>query len=176
MNQGIEFIIKNNFVETNKNFLDKHHLLLEYKVSERTLCGALAIEISKALENSWYFAYFVDIEYNRNHDMIKLLPKKYVSDDFTEGQQRIFPDIIVHSRGQRELDNLLVIEMKKADAYEEWKNIDRKRLMAMTMQNGLFKYRLGIFYIVDFARKQIQLEYYVNGELVGVDNENFVGV
>lgn len=176
MEQSLEERLKTKFLEANKNFLEKHYLLLKQEVGERTLCGALMLELARIFNDSWYFDYFVDIEYNRNHDMIKQLPKKYISEAFTEERQRIFPDIIVHSRGQQELDKLLVIEMKKADACEEWKNIDRKRLMAMTMQNGLFKYRLGIFYIVDFARKQIQLEYYVNGELVGVDNENFVGV
>ena len=169
MEEGLANNLRELFLEGNKNFLRKHYLLLKQEVGERTLCGALMLELARIFNDSWYFDYFVDIEYNRNHDMIKQLPKKYISEDFTEEQQRIFPDIIVHSRGQRELDNLLVIEMKKADACEEWKNIDRKRLRTMTAHEGVFKYRLGIFYVVNFARKQVIVEYYVDGKYINAE-------
>lgn len=175
MNQGLESTIKDRFTEVNKNFFIRHHLLLERRVCERTLCGALMLEINRALESSWYYDYFADMEYNCDGDMVKLLPKKLFYDDTMEKEQlRIFPDIVVHSRGRREPDNLLVIEMKKADAKEAWKDTDRNRLMAMTEQDGPFAYRLGIFYIVDFLNEQVQMEYYVNGECVEQDSTQFV--
>ena len=172
---SLESKLKEKFEQINKTFLDRHRLLLERQVGERTLCGALMLEISKALENSWYFCYFADVEYNRDVNMIKYLPKKHINNDCLGEQIRIFPDIIVHSRGQRELDNLIVIEMQKADAKEAWKNTDRQRLELLTDQNGAFKYRLGIFYIVDFKNKQVQLEYYVNGEHVEQGCAGFAG-
>lgn len=55
------------FEEANQNFLEKNQLLFEAEVSERTLCGALMIEIHDIIRpREEYQGYFVDIEYNRN--------------------------------------------------------------------------------------------------------------
>ena len=55
------------FEEANQNFLEKNQLLFEAEVSERTLCGALMIEIHDIIRSrEEYQGYFVDVEYNRN--------------------------------------------------------------------------------------------------------------
>lgn len=52
------------FEKVNKFFLEKNPMLFEMKVSERTLCGALMIELHEAIKNTTYSSYFVDVEYN----------------------------------------------------------------------------------------------------------------
>ena len=41
-------------------------MLFQTRVSERTLCGALMIEIHEVLKRTKFSDYFVDVEYNRN--------------------------------------------------------------------------------------------------------------
>ena len=40
--------------------------MFQTQVSERTLCGALMIEIHEELKRTKFSDYFVDVEYNRN--------------------------------------------------------------------------------------------------------------
>ena len=55
------------FRKANRNFLRKNGILFERRVSERTLCGALMIELNNIIqETDEYRGYFVDVEYNRN--------------------------------------------------------------------------------------------------------------
>lgn len=82
---------------------------IEDGVSERNLCARLAhyLEcIIRCHENQSLFSnYFVDVEYNR---MAKGCPKKIANN-----QNKVVCDLLIHSRGQQEQDNLLAIEMKK---------------------------------------------------------------
>lgn len=167
MHQEIEEELRQLFLDGNHRFLEKHHLLLERKVNERTLCGALMLELSRSLENQWKFLdCFVDIEYNRIDGAKKALPRKLMDEcDDGDDTVRIYPDIIIHRRGKRYPDNLLVLEMKKSTATSSAKLTDRKRLKVMTAQDGIFLYKLGIFYVIDFEKYQVCVEYYVNGKL-----------
>ena len=54
------------FEHANRLFLKNNIVLFETKVSERTLCGALMIELHEVLKNTRYFNYYVDVEYNCN--------------------------------------------------------------------------------------------------------------
>lgn len=54
------------FEKANKSFIAKNTMLFETRVSERTLCGALMIELHEVLKGTKYSDYFVDVEYNRN--------------------------------------------------------------------------------------------------------------
>lgn len=63
---------------------------------------------------------------------------------------RIIPDIIIHERNT-DKNNLLVIEMKKEDD----DNCDIKKLKGLTYQNGVFKYKLGLFIKFDPQYKPI---------------------
>lgn len=70
--------LKQIFEEANQNFLTKNKLLLEAEVSERTLCGALMIEINDIIRSrEEYQGYFVDIEYNRNKGNHANMSKKH---------------------------------------------------------------------------------------------------
>lgn len=88
---------------------DKH--LLSADTNERSLSHMLAVHLLSQFPN-----YQVDCEYNRDgFDVKKLMlaerPAKY---DEVEAVT-IFPDIIVHKRGEN-TQNILVIEMKKASS------------------------------------------------------------
>ena len=89
---------------------DRH--LLVVNVSERCIATRLAMYLRE------YFGdYDVDVEYNRDGDIIKKLQsvvQRYPRSRDEETQcQRVLPDVIVHRRGDHN-SNLLVIEMKKA--------------------------------------------------------------
>ncbi len=77
----------------------------------------------------------------------------------------------MHSRGKEILDNLLVLEMKKSSADHQDKENDRNRLGKMTKQNCNgshhdYEYLLGIYYEINFEKKQILVEFYQDGENV----------
>ena len=54
------------FERANKSFMRKNTMLFETQVSERTMCGALMLELYDMIKNTNYSEYFVDVEYNRN--------------------------------------------------------------------------------------------------------------
>ena len=54
------------FEVANELFLRKNAMLFKTQVSERTLCGALMIELHEVLKRTKFEDYFVDVEYNRN--------------------------------------------------------------------------------------------------------------
>ena len=165
------------FEEANRNFLEKNQLLFEAEVSERTLCGALMIEIHDIIRSrEEYQGYFVDVEYNRNRgnqvESHKKMCKKL------NGENAVIScDLILHSRGQNiEEDNLIELEMKKADRRESEKKSDRERLEKITqpvnetcikkgkLPTYVCGYKLGIYYEIDFKKKIIHIEYYCGGE------------
>ena len=152
-----------------KLFLRNHKALLDGKLSERCLCGALMYELNKQLEMKGYNDYYADVEFNKvgkKEKCIKLLP-----DD--EGTlKRIFTDIIVHSRGQASPDNLIALEMKKSRTKMLSKDNDRERLMQLTKQDAVFnnryiyRYELGIYYEIDLKKEEILVEFYQDGSKV----------
>ena len=165
------------FEEANKNFLKRNSMLFEMQVSERTLCGALMIELYEMIKGTRYSSYFVDVEYNRNiGGKLKTMSKTIKGP--TEEIITINCDLIVHSRGQnRKQDNLIAIEMKKSTAKKSAKDSDRVRLKCLTTKNydsvysdeekispeHVCGYGLGIYYEVDFRQNKILLEYYSEG-------------
>ena len=155
--------LKDLFWEANRAFIEKDLDLLYEDISERCLCGALMHELNKQLEKNDCNNYYADVEFNRNKKEIKQL---HNDDGFVSN---ILPDIIVHSRGKEILDNLLVLEMKKSSADHQDKENDRNRLRKMTKQNYngnsySYEYRLGIYYEINFEKKQILVEFYQDGE------------
>jgi len=100
------------FWRANNNFLKKNSMLFETKVAERTLCGALMLELHDVLKNTEYSNYFVDVEYNRNSGG-KLKTYRKTIKGSSEEVVTINCDLIVHSRGTDfNQDNLIAIEMK----------------------------------------------------------------
>lgn len=177
----------NIFEKANDMFIINDNDLFTTGVSERTLCGALMLHLHEVSKETRYRDYHVDVEYNRNKDGKLKTINKAIS-----GQEykiiRINCDLIVHSRGQNVLqDNLITIEMKKSNQSKRDKDSDRERLIALTKESfddiwsfdgktlpkHVCRYKLGIFYEINYGKKQIILEYYVSGNLYIKKETNF---
>ena len=166
------------FEEANMAFIRKNMMLFDTQVSERTLCGALMIELHEVLKESRYSRYFVDVEYNRNVGG-KLKTLKKTVRGVGEQIVTINCDLIVHSRGQNVYrDNLIALEMKKSTARQRDKDSDRSRLECLTksprqdvwsyggrvLPEHVCGYGLGVYYEINFKRKIILVEYYMRGQ------------
>ena len=177
--------LKNNllklFYEANQNFLINHMIIIERDLAERNLCQNLALEIS-FLKNQYQFSeYFADCEYDKNG-----LFRKQILDD-TDSVHSIICDLIFHSRGRNQKDNLIALEMKKLPSTKELLEKDRMRLKALTKQeyeesfdfNGfrfptyVCGYEIGIYYLIDIPRNEITLEIYEDGRLVNTEKHSF---
>lgn len=172
------------FLTANERLLSDDILLFENYVSERTLCGALSQQLKKILCETEFSSYFDDVEYNRNKD------KKIKTCCIWNGVSdykivNINCDLIVHSRGRNiEQDNLIALEMKKSYRKEESKNFDKLRLISLTsdsfdniwsfdgkiLPRHVCRYKLGIYYEVNYKERCIFLEYYYKGKCVSKDN------
>ncbi|WP_199624821.1 hypothetical protein [Paenibacillus alkalitolerans] len=175
------------FENANKNFLQSDLELFNLKVSERTLCGALMLHLNDIIKDSEFSEYKVDVEFNRNKNG-KL--KTFVKTIHGPGDVivKINCDLIVHSRGNNiKQDNLIAIEMKKANRKQNQKDDDRLRLIALTkdsyddiwsfdgktLPEHVCRYALGIYYEVNFRSRIITIEYYKKGERFDVKEINF---
>lgn len=168
------------FERANTQLLQQDRALFSSQVSERTLCGALMLQLNDCIsEDEDLTGYYVDVEYNRNKGGIKTIRKTIVGE-----QEQIIPincDLIVHSRGECvEQDNLIAIEMKKSNRPLPEKDKDRERLVALTkdsfndvwafdgrnLPEHVCRYVLGVYYEINYRRKLISIEYYRTGQLV----------
>jgi hypothetical protein len=105
--------------------------------------------------------YFVDIEFNREGKNFK--------DTEIDGQKvRIRPDIIIHNRksGDRK-KNYLVIECKKADAGDQEKKDDTKKIGAL-LADKKYSYEFGLQVIYSKAKIKGTLLFLDNGTIVEV--------
>ena len=101
-----------NYLDRAKAKVEKDDLhLLRVDVSERCIAARLAMYLREYFDD---YDYDVDVEYNRDGPDVKRLCEviRDCPRDRDEGQS-VLPDVIVHRRGKRD-SNLLVIEMKKA--------------------------------------------------------------
>lgn len=162
--------LKGMFWEANRAFLENHASLLKRELSERCLCGALMYELNKQLEKNGCNNYYADIEFNRAFENT-INNVKHLPDE--EGTpKRVFPDIIVHSRGEVGLDNLIALEMKKSIASQEEKDDDKARLKHLTKLNtntsfGSYEYILGIYYEINLDKAEIKIEFFYDGNRKG---------
>ena len=155
--------LKAMFLEANRSFIENHASLLKRELSERCLCGALMCELNKQLEKNACNNYYADIEFNRAFENT-INDVKHLPDE--EGTpKRVFPDIIVHSRGKVTPYNLLALEMKKSTARREAKERDKNRLSLLTSSYP-YKYKLGVYYEINNKRRQILVEFYQNSEKI----------
>ncbi len=167
------------FESANQSLFKKDLDLIKNDVSERTICGALMMHLKSALWGTPFRKYHIDVEYNRNKDgMIKtIIDEKNVITNIT-------CDLIVHSRGAYiEQDNLIALEMKKANRIDAEKQKDKNRLMALTREKNnvwcydgktfpdqVCRYILGIYYEISLEHHQVYLEYYRRGKLVNAQS------
>lgn len=117
-------------------FMQKDSELLQNVVHERTIAAKIAHYLELKFPE-----WTTDIEYNKmmgkevkELEGIKACRKR-------RGTNRIYPDIIVHHRGIK-YDNLLVIELKKTNLNPK---CDILKLRLLTSPKGEFRYHLGLF-------------------------------
>lgn len=177
------------FKKANKNFISNNQNLLYSGVSERTLCGALMLELHDLIKKDTCFnGYYSDVEYNRNKGSLKTIKKEIRGNEYKK--VTINCDLIVHSRGEIvEQDNLLAIEMKKSSTLCKEREQDRERLIALTkdsfddiwafdgqtLPDYVCRYVLGVYYEINYNRKIIKIEYYKKGKLESNYTLNFNG-
>ena len=164
------------FDKTNSSFLEiESNDSIRLGVSERCLCGSLMLHLRKALDDSVYGNYFVDIEYNRNEGgRLKTIVNG------SETPVKITCDLIVHSRGGIvNQDNLIAIEVKRSTHSQGEKDKDRLRLRCLTpdsyddiwsydgktLPEHVCRYILGVYYELDSLSRKARIEYYAKGEL-----------
>lgn len=175
--------LKRLFLKANKRFLENDIELFEADVSERTLCGALKEHIDVVKEGTDFENYHVDVEYNRNKNK-RVKTCCPFDEDGLPKPVNINCDLIVHSRGKIvQQDNLIAIEMKKSNRPKKEKNNDRRRIIALTkdsyddtwsfdgetLPEHVCRYKLGIYYEINFSKKFILLEYYYRGNPEGAE-------
>ncbi|MDO5150295.1 MAG: hypothetical protein Q4D76_13020 [Oscillospiraceae bacterium] len=178
--------LKNIFFKANKRLLDIDSDLFISQVAERTLCGALKQHLDFYIPKSRFSGYYIDVEYNRNKNG-KVKTCCPFDEDGIPKPVTINCDLIVHSRGNNiEQDNLIAIEMKKYNRPRKEKENDRRRLIALTkdkyddiwsydgttLPEHVCRYKIGIYYEINYKKRTILLEYYYRGKL---DCEEIVG-
>ncbi len=171
--------LKQLFLAANESFLRQDIELLNSEVSERALCGALMLHLNRLMmQDGTYDGYYTDVEYNRNRGNIRT-HKKTIKGPF-EQIIRITCDLIVHSRGKNKVqDNLIAVEMKKSAVSQVAKDKDKDRLSALTKSRSenielhtkgvlpeqVCGYVIGIYYEIDYKKRNIYLEFYKCGNL-----------
>ncbi len=161
----MDFERKNDLIKAIKEFLLREEFILVNDLNERTLSHKLAEYLQK------YFSDFnVDCEYNRmkgkNADSPFItktlnLKEEDVKNSDTTGKT-VYPDIIIHKRGNNK-DNFLVIEVKKK-CNNGNKNFDFEKLEAYTNQ---LKYKYGIY--LEFNKNKIsQIKWFKNGKEIKI--------
>ena len=121
-----------------KTFFIKDRNLLSKDVNERSITHKVAEYLQYQFPDM-----NVDCEYNRrgNHGEVK---KTLFSN------RRVFPDIVIHKRGNKE-ENLVVIEAKKKGRSSL---NDREKLEEFTNPNS-YGYKVGLFLAFDVGEKRI---------------------
>jgi hypothetical protein len=163
------------FSKAFSEFLSNERTNIINDVNERNLCGRLAIYLEGARQRYGIQGYYADVEYNRKQDgKLKTIVNERAQ------VIRINCDLILHSRGEIVArDNLIAIEMKKADQPLAEKDSDRKRLRALTRKSydGIWSadgrtfpehvcgYEIGFFIILDSRKKVFQVEEYRYGKM-----------
>jgi hypothetical protein len=105
--------------------------LFENDLSERCIASRLAMYLQKGFPD-----YVVDVEYNRKGELVKRLhlPEECANDKNDDGESIVIPDVIVHHRGAKG-PNLLVLELKKTTNPDS-RNCDHLRIHAFRGQLG----------------------------------------
>lgn len=176
--------LKKLFDESLSNFFPREIENILSGVSERNLCGRLAIYVDRLLPKYLLKDYYVaDPEYNRMQDgRIKMIVNEQMEEIV------INCDLIVHSRGETiEHDNLIAVEMKKSTRPQHEKDKDRMRLRALTRISfdGVYSYdgkthpeyvcgyKIGFYMEIDIEKRNCLFEDYIDGKIINTWNANF---
>ena len=118
---------------------------IEKHVGERAIVFRFGLYFQKVLDEcGMFYGYNLDCEYNRNGSD----PKRLIVGD------RIFPDLILHRRGNND-GNLLVIEFK--GWWNRKQEYDEKKIRQLIDKNGEFRYHEGYAIILEKDRKGIDV-------------------
>lgn len=121
-------LISRALVDAIETLLERDSILLMTNANERTISAQLACYLKPAFPD-----WDVDVEYNRQG-----LDSKRIG--IGAGAELVYPDIIVHRRGLKK-ENLLVIEMKKGESPEPDED-DLEKLRAYVAE---FEYPYALF-------------------------------
>ena len=120
--------IERRLARASVRFLERDTHLLRVNANERSMTHKYALYLETEFPD-----YDVDSEYNRKGDLPKELHVEgggVITED-DENATTVFPDIIVHHRGQP--SNLLVIEAKKNGGNDAR---DRRKLQAFMLEES----------------------------------------
>lgn len=142
------------FVGKAVNKLRKEPLLFSNHANERSITHRLAIHMEPLFEG-----WNIDCEYNRigteanKYKQFFIQPEDigHVSEIDPEGS-RVFPDIVVHHRGENgSEDNLLIVEVKlkwaKSSAERDFLKL--AAFTGLSKAEQLVSYRFGLFLMFD---------------------------
>jgi len=124
--------------------------ILGYDVNERSITHRLAVYLDEEIGDEWD----VDVEYNREgeDEVSKAVSIEYLKSQIPDDvdpedldAKTVYPDAIVHNRGER-YQNLLVIEAKKSGRSGEY---DREKLTAYKEE---LRYEHGVFVTFEGTR------------------------
>jgi hypothetical protein len=160
-------------------FLQREHANIKADISERNLCGRLMLYLDAARKHYGLASYFTDTEYNRNMGDLKRIRHNPI-----DPPDIITCDLILHSRGRQDPDNLIAIEMKKKKHSKTSKDADRRRLEALTRTGAaarrlsrrsdhVYDYKLGLFIELDTQRMAYLIEVYREGAKVDEFRDSF---
>lgn len=143
-------------------FYEKDKYFIDNDLHERSMTHKLANYLEKLFNG-----YDVDCEYNKNTTESKKIYdvehkiqeiKKDTEYEYKDSIA-VFPDIIIHKRGNK-LKNLLVIEVKKDNAIKNNKSkleeIDIFKLKAYTTED--LNYRYGIYINLKNSREEVVIK------------------
>lgn len=131
--------------EAIERFNSSEFYLIKNNISERSICSRFAKYLENVISCSEFSEYIVDVEYNRGYNGDEQAVKRLQGKNITV-------DLIVHKRGynpQSGFDNLICIEMKKADAPKGKIKADEKRLDMLTQNEYGFCYKAGFMIIIE---------------------------
>lgn len=162
------------FFASLNDFFESETTNIQAGIAERNLCSRLAMILEPKAHAVGLREYFADAEYNRNQGRVKTIL------DRNAVVVRINCDLLLHSRGNLDTDNLIAVEMKKAERPAREEDEDCERLRIMTKPNyddvivldgdiepqHVCGYILGYFLWIDAETRTYRLKEFSNGELV----------
>ncbi len=160
--------IKKHIESALKKFGKRDKKLLEYSVDEYAYPHHIANYLEPCFSE---FGYHVDCEYNKVGKTGEVkkgadAPQNVKNVPPQKKPKGLRPDIIVHERGNKTGNNLLVIEIKKQQAKNRDKEKDREKLRKFTQADGQLRYKYGLFLTVSIKSPfQVQGEFYEKGKL-----------
>lgn len=146
--------------------IDKRNIDMD--VSEMNLCSRLAHYMENMMkeDTATFNGYYADTEYNRNYG--GTIKKVEYSND---GPKSVRCDLLIHSRGLRNPDNLLALEMKKEgnerkviEDYDRLENITKPRTDS-TPKDCVCGTVVGVFLEISSKGYRINMTWYENNEV-----------